>query len=101
MPLSTNIPADLAEVVRAAITDALAKRPASQWRGFKGQASRVGLSERYLRALVVRPVNPLPASKVGGRVLLNDSEVDSWLRGQRLGRELDAIANKILSEFED
>lgn len=37
-----------------------------------------GLSERTLRTYLSHPVHPLPAYKIGGRVLVRRSEYDSW-----------------------
>jgi len=94
-----TITTDLTEAVRAAVIEALAKRPQVQWRGVRGQAERLDISERLLRSWISRPVNPMPASKVGGRVLIHDNEADSWLRGQRLGRDLDLLAEKTLADL--
>ncbi len=37
-----------------------------------------GLSERTLRSYLSHPLHPLPAYKIGGRVLVRRSEYDSW-----------------------
>jgi len=37
-----------------------------------------GLSERTLRTYLSHPVHPLPAYKIGGRVLVRRSDYDSW-----------------------
>jgi excisionase family DNA binding protein len=37
------------------------------------------VSERTLREWIHRPVNPLPASQVGGKMLIRRSAFDSWL----------------------
>jgi len=37
-----------------------------------------GLSERTLRTYLSHPVYPLPAYKIGGRVLVRRSDYDSW-----------------------
>lgn len=99
MPHSPAIPADLAEVVRSAVAEAMAQLPKSRWRRPRDQAERVGVSERTLRGWLARAVDPLPASRVGGAVLIHDGESDAWLRHQRLGRDADEIAAKVLASL--
>lgn len=45
-----------------------------------GLAAYTTLSTRTLRRHLKDPVRPLPAHRVGGRLLFDKSEVDAWIR---------------------
>lgn len=45
---------------------------------------RIGLSRRSIRAKIHDHVKPLPALKVGGKLLFNYREVVQWLEGFRV-----------------
>jgi excisionase family DNA binding protein len=42
------------------------------------------VSERTLREWIHRPVNPLPASRVGTKILVRRSVFDRWLENHRI-----------------
>jgi predicted DNA-binding transcriptional regulator AlpA len=41
-------------------------------------AQYAGLSVRTLRTYIVHPAHPLPCYKIGGKVLVRQSEYDEW-----------------------
>ena len=47
-------------------------------------ADRLGVSERTIREWIHRPLNPLPAVRVGGKILVRRSVFDQWLESHRL-----------------
>ena len=50
-------------------------------------AAYSGLSVRTWRSHLTDPSHPLPAYRVGGRLLVRVSEFDSWIQGHRAQRE--------------
>jgi len=55
--------------------------------GVREVARRTGLSKSWLEHARARGEGP-PAYRVGGRVLYDLAEVDSWVRAQRVGGDL-------------
>ena len=47
-------------------------------------ASYAGLSVRTLRAYLVHPSTPLPHYRVGGKILVRQSEFDAWITKFRI-----------------
>ena len=47
-------------------------------------SNRLGLSPRTIRAWVRDPVHPLPAYRVGGKLLFKWAEVERWLEEFRV-----------------
>ena len=58
--------------------------PKPEWLDLKALVRYACLSERTLRELIHRPVNPLPAVRVGGKILVRRTAVDQWFEGQQL-----------------
>lgn len=59
------------------------------------------VSERTLRDWIHRLVNPLPAVRVGTKILVRKSVFDAWLESHPLtpadSVDIDAIADEVLS----
>jgi len=55
------------------------------------------LSVRTLRNHIHSPVDPLPASVVGGKILINRVDLDRWLRQRRIQAEIDV--DRIVKEL--
>jgi excisionase family DNA binding protein len=55
-----------------------------EWMDLKALQKYACVSERTLREWIQRPVNPLPASQVGGNILVRRSAFDQWLEGHQL-----------------
>jgi excisionase family DNA binding protein len=62
----------------------------AEWMGLKQLTQYANLSERTLRAWIHAPVDPLPAVRVGGKILVRRSELDAWLARHRV-KPLDAL----------
>ena len=64
----------------------------------KALAAYSGLSVRTLRAYLVHPTTPLPHYRVGGRVLVKQSEFDDWIAPFRTAAppRVDAIVDDVL-----
>jgi excisionase family DNA binding protein len=74
-----------------------------EWLDLKALERYCSTSERTLRDWVHRAVNPLPASKVGGKILIKRSTFDRWLEAHAVvpGDTVDVqeLANGILSKL--
>jgi excisionase family DNA binding protein len=55
-----------------------------EWLDLKALQGYACVSERTLRAWVHRPVDPLPAARVGTKILIRRSTFDQWLENHRL-----------------
>jgi excisionase family DNA binding protein len=55
-----------------------------EWLDLKALQEYVCVSERTLREWIHRPVNPLPAVRVGTKILVRRSVFDAWLEEHRL-----------------
>jgi excisionase family DNA binding protein len=62
----------------------ISKPPIQEWLDLKALVQYACLSDRTLRELIHRPVNPLPAVRVGGKILVRRSTFDHWLEGHQL-----------------
>jgi len=57
--------------------------PASlEWLGLRELTEYAAVSERTLRAWIHSPLNPLPASRIGGKFLVQRRVFDGWLRAR-------------------
>ena len=68
--------------------------------GLKQLTHYANLSERTLRAWIHAPVDPLPAVRVAGKILVRRSELDVWLARHRVkpleALDLDGIVREAL-----
>jgi hypothetical protein len=69
-----------------------------EWMDLKALQGYACLSERTLRGLIHRPTNPLPASRVGKKILVRKSVFDSWLENHSVEKiDVDGIVDDILA----
>ena len=61
------------------------------WFSLRGLAGYTALSRRTLQDLVNDPTDPLPSYRVGGKILVRKSEVDTWM-AKRRNRKAEAAA---------
>lgn len=77
----------------------------AEWMGLKQLTQYANLSERTLRAWIHAPVDPLPAVRVGGKILVRRSELDAWLARHRVkpldALDLDGIVSEALKGMKD
>ena len=59
-------------------------RPQPEWLDLKTLQRYACVSERTLREWIHRPVNPLPASQVGTKMLIRRSAFDQWLEQHQI-----------------
>jgi hypothetical protein len=61
-----------------------------EWLGLRDLVEYADVSERTLRSWIYSPVDPLPASKVSGKVLVRKSDFDAYLQRYRI-KPLDEV----------
>jgi excisionase family DNA binding protein len=61
-----------------------ADRAQSEWLDLKALQGHACVSERTLRGWIHRVVDPLPATRVGTKILVRRSTFDQWLENHRL-----------------
>jgi hypothetical protein len=71
-----------------------------EWLGLKDLTEYAPVSERTLRGWIHSPVDPLPAVKVQGKILVRRSVFDNWLERHKLTPlarvDVDAIVQEVL-----
>jgi excisionase family DNA binding protein len=60
--------------------------PEAEWLDLKRLQRYACVSERTLRDWIHRPENPLPASRVGTKLLVRRSVLDRWLEAHQVKR---------------
>ena len=60
------------------------ERPKAEWLDLKALTQYACVSERTLREWLHRPIDSLPASRVGSKILVRRSTFDQWLENHRL-----------------
>ena len=57
-----------------------------EWLDLRRLREYATVSERTLRAWIHSPVDPLPAVRVGTKILVRRSEFDAWLESHRINQ---------------
>lgn len=75
------------------------ERQQPEWMDLKSLQRYADVSERRLRELIHRPINPLPASRVGTKILVNRTTFDRWVENHRLKTiDVGCIVDDIVAE---
>ncbi len=75
----------------------LAPASGKEWLDLKALRGYACVSERTLREWIHLPVNPLPACRVGTKLLIRRSTFDHWLQSHQLKpANLSAIVDEVL-----
>src|SRR5438067_817274 len=70
---------------RAAFSKPMIFEPTKpEWLDLHALTEYACVSERTIREWIHRPINPLPAVRVGGKILVRRSVFDQWLEGHQL-----------------
>ncbi len=71
-----------------------------EWLGLRQASHYASVSDRTLRSWIHSPVDPLPAVRVRGKILIKRSELDMWLSAHAIARlaavDVDAIVRSVL-----
>ena len=77
----------------------------SGWLGLRQASRYVSASDRTLRTWIHLPVDPLPAVRVGGKILIKRLDLDLWLERHRIKTleavDLDGMVKDILQGLSD
>jgi excisionase family DNA binding protein len=69
-----------------------------EWMDLKALQRHACVSERTLRDWIHRPVDPLPAARVGTKLLIRRSVFDRWLEAHRIKQvDVGCIVDEILA----
>jgi len=73
-----------------------------EWLDLKALTRYACLSERTLRELIHRSTNPLPAVRVGTKILVRKSVFDRWLESHRVKNvDVACIVDELVSGIVD
>ena len=71
-----------------------------EWLGLRELTEYADLSERTIRSWIYSPTDPLPATKVRGKVLVRKADFDLYLEHHRVkplnSIDLDGIVNAVM-----
>ncbi len=62
----------------------------TEWLSLKKMTHYANISERTLRAWIHSPLDPLPAVRVAGKILVRRTEFDEWITKHRV-RPLETV----------
>jgi excisionase family DNA binding protein len=62
----------------------IAEQRQFEWLDLKALQQYACVSERTIREWIHRPMDPLPASRVGGKILVRRSAFDRWLEAHQV-----------------
>ena len=71
-----------------------------EWLGLRRLSAFADVSERTLRTWIHSPVDPLPACRVGGKILVRQRDFDMWLEKHKIkpfaAEEVDKIVREVV-----
>lgn len=70
-----------------------------EWLSLKQLTRYANVSERTLRTWIHSPVDPLPAVRLAGKILVKRPELDSWLERRRISKSAAVDLNGIVKEI--
>lgn len=69
-----------------------------EWLDLKALQQYACVSERTLREWIHRTTNPLPAARVGTKILIRRSAFDTWLEAHKVKQfDIDGIVEEVLA----
>ncbi len=79
--------------------------PQREWLGLKELSNYADICERTLRSWIYSRIDPLPAAKVSGKVLVRRSDFDAYLQRHRIKTlphvDVEGIVRDVLGGRED
>jgi len=71
-----------------------------EWLDLRALTQYASVSERTMREWIHRPANPLPAVRVGAKILVRRSEFDRWLEKHRLEPiDIGSVVSEVVSDL--
>jgi excisionase family DNA binding protein len=72
----------------------------AEWLDLKALQAYACVSERTLREWIHRPVDPLPAVRVGTKILIRRSSFDAWLEAHQVRQiDVDIILDEMIASI--
>ena len=75
-------------------------RMTPEWLSLRGLGEYAQVSERTLRSWIHSPVDPLPAVRIGGKILIRRRVFDAWLERRKIEPlatdDVDAIVREVV-----
>jgi excisionase family DNA binding protein len=76
------------------------ERQQPEWMDLKALQQYACISDRTLREWVHRPIDPLPAARVGAKILVRRSTFDHWLENHRIEAvDVGCIVDEMVAEL--
>ena len=76
------------------------ERPQPEWMDLKALQGYACVSERTLREWIHRAGDPLPASRVGTKILIRRTVFDNWLEKHQVRRvDIGGIVDELVGEL--
>jgi excisionase family DNA binding protein len=76
------------------------ERRQPEWMDLKALQQYACVSDRTLREWVHRPIDPLPAARVGAKILVRRSAFDQWLENHRIEAvDVGCIVEEMVAEL--
>lgn len=73
-----------------------------EWLGLRELTAYAAVSERTLRGWIHLPGDPLPAVRIGGKILVRRTQFDAWLERRRIEPlppvDVDAIVRELVAK---
>ena len=74
------------------------EHPQPEWLDLKALQRHACVSERTIRDWIHRPLDPLPAARVGTKILVRRSVFDRWLEAHEIKRvDIGCIVNDLIA----
>jgi len=74
--------------------------PGVEWLDLKALEQYACVSERTLRTWIHRPIDPLPAARVGNKILIRRSSFDGWLETHNVQAiDIEGIVDDLVAEM--
>jgi Helix-turn-helix domain len=70
--------------LRKAAGDSPSGSLVAEWLGLRQVSRYASISERTLRSWIHSPVDPLPAVRISGKILVRRCELDAWFGKHRI-----------------
>jgi excisionase family DNA binding protein len=71
-----------------------------EWLDLRALTQYASVSERTMREWIHRSANPLPAVRVGAKILVRRSEFDRWLEKHRLEPiDIGSVVSEVVSDL--
>ncbi len=75
----------------------MTRDPQPEWLDLHALTEYACVSDRTLRAWIHQPIDPLPAVRVGTKILVRRTTFDRWLESHSVRADLSAIVEEVVA----